>query len=68
MMFGMLADSSAVFVSKAGVGLPSGVIGIAFMHLQYPKFKNSASAGDVYGNTSGVFPATVIPGIVHVSV
>src|SRR5574339_56665 len=32
--FGMLADSSAVFVKSAGVGLPSGVIGIAFMHLQ----------------------------------
>src|SRR5688572_26916051 len=53
---------------SAGVGLPSGVAGIASMQLQRPRYRNSASAGEVYFTSSAFAPAAVIPGISLVTV
>ena len=67
-IFGIFAIPSAALVISAGVGLPSGVAGISSMDMHLPYRRNSASAAGVYFASSGVAPAMVIPGIVHVSV
>ena len=67
-MHDMPDDSRAARVRTAGVGLPSGVVGIASMQRQRPYSMYSASAGGVYLILSGPAPATVMPGISAVCV
>ena len=67
-MWGISDDMRAARVSTAGVGLPSGVVGMASMQRQRPYSMYSASAGGVYIIESGPAPATVMPGISAVRV
>ena len=67
-ILGILAKSNTALVKSAGVGFPSGVIGITSMVLQNPYWRNSESAGGVNLIKSGSAPATVMPGISQVSV
>lgn len=53
---------------KAGVGIPSGVMGTPWMDLHIPNSNNSASAGGVKSVKSGFAPAADKPGIFPVSV
>ena len=57
-----------VLVNKAGVGFPSGDIGMESIQLHSPQLRYSASAGDVNFKNSVSAPAIVMPGISLVSV
>ena len=64
----MLAIFSIALVITAGVGMPSGVIGIVFLLKVLPKIRYSMSRDGVYNVALGDAPAILIPGIVEVSV
>jgi hypothetical protein len=49
----------------AGVGIPSGVTGIAFADLGLPRTRYSVSRAGVYRVPSGDGPAALTPGIVE---
>ena len=65
---GKPASSLAALVIMAGVGCPSGVTGMASIIRGFSWKRYSASAGGVSLVSSGVAPATLIPGIVLISV
>jgi hypothetical protein len=58
---------STALVIRAGVGRPSGVTGTTFIVLSIPKTRYSTSRVGVYKVSSGLAPATLISGIIEVS-
>ncbi|CDF31052.1 putative uncharacterized protein [Methanoculleus sp. CAG:1088] len=65
---GILESSRAALVKVAGVGMFPGFIGMPFMQVTLPITRNSASAGPVNKVSSGVSPASDMPGMVEVRV